>query len=245
MAMNFYENELIVARLGARNREHPQGHIFVNLKRESDTLIFVTEGEVEICSGEKRYTVGKGGSIYIPTGSSTRSLHTGEYNKMLIFFFDIREGSLGDGITAFSANSAALALAVEISEELAREGALDTNYLRAAFYRLVWQITSDGAIDRKYLKMHSLMLELEAHYAENVPLAEYARRYLMSESSLRQLFREYTGKSVIHYRNLVRLRRARELIREGTGVGEAALAVGFSSVSFYCRLARKYRKDKG
>ena len=45
--MNFYENELIVARLGVRNRENPRGHIFVNPKRESDTLIFVIEGEVE------------------------------------------------------------------------------------------------------------------------------------------------------------------------------------------------------
>ena len=243
--MNFYENELIVARLGVRNRENPRGHIFVNPKRESDTLIFVIEGEVEIYSGEKCYTVGKGGSIYIPTGSSTRSLHTGECNKMLIFFFDTVEGSLGEGITAFSANFAAHALAVETSEDLSREGALDTNYLRAVFYRLVWQITSDKAIDRKYLKMHSLMLELEAHYTENTPLADYARRYLMSESSLRQLFREYTGKSVIRYRNTVRLRRARELIRDGMGVGEAALAVGFSSASFYCRLARKYNNEKG
>ena len=169
----------------------------------------------------------------------------GECNKTLIFFFDTVEGSLGEGITAFPLNSAALALAAETSEELSREGALDTNYLRAVFYRLVWQITSDGTIDRKYLKMHSLMLELEAHYTENIPLAEYARRYLMSESSLRQLFREYTGKSVIHYRNTVRLRRARELIRDGVRVGEAALAVGFSSASFYCRLARKYNNEKG
>ncbi len=243
--MNFYENELIVARLGVRNRENPRGHIFVNPKRESDTLIFVIEGEVEISSGESRYPVGAGGSIYIPTGSSTRALHTGECNKTLIFFFDTVEGSLGEGITAFPLNSAALALAAEIFEELSREGALDTNYLRAAFYKLVWQITSDRAIDRKYLKMHSLMLELEAHYAENIPLAEYARRYLMSESSLRQLFREYTGKSVIRYRNTVRLRRARELIRDGVSVGEAALAVGFSSASFYCRLARKYNNEKG
>lgn len=240
--MNFYENELIVARLGVSTREHPRGHVFVNPKRESDTLVFVLEGQIDVFSEGERASLSRGDSVYIPTGISTRAVHNGEYNKTLNFFFDTMEGSLGEGITAFPLNSAALALATELSEELSREGALDTNYLRAAFYKLVWQITSDGAIDRKYLKMHSLMLELEAHYTENIPLAEYARRYLMSESSLRQLFREYTGKSVIRYRNTVRLRRARELIRDGVSVGEAALAVGFSSASFYCRLARKYDK---
>ena len=240
--MNFYEEELIVRRLGISLREHKRGHVFVSPKRESATLVFVLEGAPEITAEGERFTVRRGESVYIPSGLSTRSIYPAEYNKTLNFFFDISEGSLGYGVTAFARNETALAFAEEVGAELSREGVLDTNYLRHAFHKLVWQITSAGHVDRKYLKIHSLMLELETHYYENRSLADYARAYLMSESSLRQLFREYTGKSIIHYRNLVRLRRAEELIRDGMRVGEAALAVGFSSVSFYCRLARKYNK---
>ncbi len=240
--MNFYEEELVVKRLYARVREHSRGHVYANQRRESDSLIFVIEGRVEMTSGEQTVTLLAGESVFIPVGASTRASHIDEYNKTLNIFFDTLEGSLGTEMTKFKKNELALATAAELAEMLSREGALDSNLLRFSFHKLVFHITSDKAVDRKYLKIHSLMLELETHYAENLSLAEYARRYLMSESSLRSLFREYTGKSVIQYRNAVRLRRAEELIRDGMRVGEAAVAVGFSSASFYCRQVKKYSR---
>ncbi len=240
--VNFYEEELVVRRLGASLRTHPAGHVFLNPKRESATLVAVLEGEISFASGVESHIARRGECIYIPVGLSTRSHHIAEYNKTINFFFDITEGSLGSGITVFERGESVIALLEELGSELSREGALDTNYLRHYFYKLVWLATSQKQIDKKYLKIHSLMLELETRYAENRLLADYARDYLMSESSLRSLFRKYTGKSVIQYRNFVRLRRAEELIRDGMGVGEAAVTVGFSSASFYCRLVKKYKK---
>lgn len=241
--MNFYEEELVVRRLSVRLREHPRGHIYTNQRREGDSLVFVIEGEIEMESRDGRLKLAEGESVYLPSGLSTKAYHLSEYNKTLVFFFDTVEGGLGRQIISFGHNAVALMVATELAESLAREGALDSNFLRYNFHKLVFHLTSEKQIDKKYLKIHSLMLELETHYSENLSLADYARRYLMSESSLRSLFREYTGKSVIQYRNLVRLRRAEELIRDGMRVGEAALAVGFSSAAFYCRLAGKYSKE--
>ena len=238
--MNFYEEELIVRRLGVRCRAHPKGHVYVNQRRESDSLIFVVEGELEISTPKESRRVRTGECIYLPEGTSTRSFHLAEYNKTINFFFNICEGALSEGVATFPHNELALSLMSELYGELLHTAALDTNYLRAIFYKLVYQLTSRGTVERKHLKIHSLMLELETRYAENLPISDYARRYFMSESSLRSQFRRYTGRSVIEYRNLVRLRRAEELIRDGMRVGEAALTVGFSSVSFYCRLVRKY-----
>ena len=243
--MNFYDKELIIRRLYARLREHPRDHIYINPRRDSDSLIFVIEGCIEIVSGERSFNLSEGECKYLPAGLSTRTIHLAECNKTLNFFFDTLEGGLGSEAVSFEHNSLALMTAMELVYALAREGVLDNNYLRYNFHKIVFQLTSEKTVDKRFTKMHSLMLELETHYSENLSLADYARRYLMSESSMRSLFREYTGKSVIQYRNAVRLRRAEELIRDGMRVGEAALAVGFSSASFYCRLAGKYSKEQG
>lgn len=243
--MNFYEEEMVVRRLYAVFRERSRDHIFINPRRESDSLVFVLEGSVEIESKESVIRLAEGEAVYLPEGLSTRSVHLSEYNKTINFFFDTIEGGFGSRALRFKYNALALMAARELGEVLKLEGALDTNYLRYNFHKIIFHLTADKVIDKKYLKIHSLMLELETHYSENLSLADYARRYLMSESSLRSLFREYTGKSVIKYRNLVRLRRARELISDGTPVGEAALAVGFSSASFYCRLVKRYATSGG
>ena len=242
--MIFYERELIVRRLYASLREHPRDHIYVNPRRESDSLILVIKGCVEIETGEESFRLSEGECIYLPEGLSTRATHLAEFNKTINFFFDTLEGGLGSQTVPFPHNSTALMTARELADVLRNEGALDSNYLRYVFHKIVFHLTSEKTVDKKYSKIHALMLELEAHYSESHSLADYARRYLMSESSLRSLFREYTGKSVIQYRNAVRLRRAEELIRDGMRVGEAALAVGFSSAAFYCRLAGKYAREQ-
>ena len=241
--MNFYDKELVVRRLYARLREHPRDYIYANPRRESDSLLFVIQGCVEIESGESRVRLSEGECIYLPEGLSTRARHLSECNKMINFFFDTADGGLGSQIISFEHNTLALMAARELADVLGREGAIDSNYLRYNFYKIVFHLTSEKRVDKRYLKIHALMLDLETHYSESLSLADYARRYLMSESSLRSLFREYTGKSVIQYRNAVRIRRAEELIRDGMRVGEAALAVGFSSAAFYCRLASKYSRE--
>ena len=238
--MNFFEHELIVKNLFMRLREQPKGHLFFTPRRETASLILLLEGEISVSTDAGEYRVHRGESLYLPKGIKTQSTHLANYNKMLIFYFNQLEGEISDGPCLFPMSETALAYAEEIEEAQRTEGALDSNRLRFFFYRLVWLLSSRREIPQKYRKVHSLLLRLERQYAEELSLSDYARLYLMSESSLRALFREYTGKSVVRYRNLVRLRHARELIRDGLGTTEAAYAVGFTSVSYYCRLAKKY-----
>ena len=74
------------------------------------------------------------------------------------------------------------------------------------------------------------------HYNENRRVSEYAAMAYVSESHFRKLFLSATGMTPIEYRNNLRLKFASEMICEGYTVSEAAEAVGFNSVSFYCRL---------
>lgn len=64
-------------------------------------------------------------------------------------------------------------------------------------------------------------------------LAEWATQLAMSERSLVRHFRLATGLSVIEWRRRARIMRATTFIEEGSSVTEAALAVGYDSVSAF------------
>ena len=65
----------------------------------------------------------------------------------------------------------------------------------------------------------------------------------MSESNFRKLFRAYTGRSPIEYRNLIRISEAQKLIEEGECTAtEAAHITGFNNIPFFYELYRKCRE---
>ena len=62
----------------------------------------------------------------------------------------------------------------------------------------------------------------------------------MSESNFRKLFKEYTGRTLIEYRNRIRIAEVRKLIAsEEYSVQEAAYQVGFRNMSFFIETLRK------
>ena len=65
----------------------------------------------------------------------------------------------------------------------------------------------------------------------------------MSESNFRKLFKEYTGKSPIEYRNLIRISEVKKMIDSGEfTVSEAAYLVGFNNMSFFYEVYNKALK---
>lgn len=81
---------------------------------------------------------------------------------------------------------------------------------------------------------------LEEHWMEETPLSEVAKKCLMSESSFRKRFQEYTGLSPSQYRLNLRIEQAKRLLRsESATVGDAAIAVGIEDVNYFSRLFRK------
>jgi AraC-like DNA-binding protein len=68
---------------------------------------------------------------------------------------------------------------------------------------------------------------------------QISRHAGMSESRLRQLFREYTGRPVGEFVANLRLDRAYQLIAEnGATVSDASLQVGYSNIGYFSRRFR-------
>ena len=66
----------------------------------------------------------------------------------------------------------------------------------------------------------------------------------MSETNFRKLFKEFTGKTPIEYRNMLRITEVCKMIESGEyTVSEAAYATGFNNMAFFYEVYNRYRKN--
>lgn len=223
---------------------HKKGRVFANWTRVANALICVHEGEIEIKCNKGSARATRGGCILVPAGAFGSTYFSGENNCAFIFLFDFDGDDTINEVTLWKSVRGADSL---ISDALRayRNGTVNINYYYSIFYSLIFAIQDNQKIARKYEKAHQVMLEINKNYSADAKISDYAKSALMSESGLRALFKEYTGKSIIEYRNDVRLKHAELLISEGMSTREAALSVGFSSSAYYCRTVSKKRMKTG
>lgn len=106
----------------------------------------------------------------------------------------------------------------------------------------------------KHGKVHEVAEYLTLHCETGESLEELSESFFISKSYLSRIFREVTGFSVNEYRNLARVRKARELLAgSGYSITEISEILGFESVTYFERVFKKhtdmtplkYRKDAG
>ncbi len=84
------------------------------------------------------------------------------------------------------------------------------------------------------------MAYIHTHYAEPIALRDVAAHVGLSERHLTRCFRQEVGVTLNAYLNRYRLRQARTLLEAGDkSITEVALAVGFSSSSYFARIFRE------
>jgi signal transduction histidine kinase/DNA-binding LacI/PurR family transcriptional regulator/AraC-like DNA-binding protein len=83
------------------------------------------------------------------------------------------------------------------------------------------------------------MAYIHKHYAEPFSRQKMARQLGLSERYLTRCFHKELSITPVEYLNRYRLQQAKAMLGTGTNVTETALAVGFSSVSYFTRLFEK------
>ncbi|NHN34007.1 response regulator transcription factor [Paenibacillus agricola] len=95
---------------------------------------------------------------------------------------------------------------------------------------------------------------MEVHYFENFSLIRLAEMSHMSVSHFSMLFKKTTGQTCLNYLNLVRIRKAKELLQEpDLKIYEIADMIGYSSLAYFNRIFKQivtltpveYRKRLG
>jgi AraC-like DNA-binding protein len=107
---------------------------------------------------------------------------------------------------------------------------------------LVWLVRQHFAepATERHLQVEQCLCYIHENYVRDFPVAALANAVLVSPSYLFRIFRKRLGVTPMHYRNLVRVEKAKLLLLDRTlRMGEVAEQVGFEDVKYFARVFRK------
>ncbi len=237
--LRFVAGGIRAARIDRRG-----GHTYSGWKREKNVFIYVVQGEISIEAENETYILPAGEAAFVPLGATGATRYLAKENVVIGFFFDLISGKLPDTPFQMESAPAIAAFMHDLSDSLAANPNPDTMQLYATFYQYIYLNNLHAKVQPRFQKVDKLMQDIHSNYQKNTSLDAYAKQYYMSQSSMRSLFKAYTGKSIITYRNDIRLKKAEELILMGMKVSDAALEVGFTSLSFYYRALKRKKEEK-
>lgn len=236
-----------VCDIDIQSVSRPKGykHAFRN-GRTKHGFIYTVKGEMRytLSTGERvTLSAMTGELLFIPKGTVYSSEYSEDDTQIKVIQFDLLSGALPDYLS--SVVKLTIPEARELTEAFFRPAKSHTAthpfYYLSCLYGLLWHIDeSCSKIPTKYKKLSPALTEITEAFEKNEPVLYYAELCGMSEVNFRRLFKEYTGKSPIDYRNDLRLLNAKNKLMSGEyNVSEAAEACGFSNLSFFIRLYKK------
>ncbi len=211
--------------------------------REKHGFLYVVHGKwhADFSSGVSM-ELSCGDFAFVPAGCVYNGHYLENETEIRIVQFDLSFGELPNYLSA----PVKIVLpeakeSIDAFFDLSQNAEQGQFYHLFCMYRLLWQVDRlYSHLPMQYARIQKALVYIEEHLEENTPVAFYAKLCNMSEACLRRLFREYTGKSPIEYRNALRLEVARARLQSGEyNVSEAAESVGFSNLSFFIRLYKK------
>ena len=87
--------------------------------------------------------------------------------------------------------------------------------------------------------VHLAVVYMKKHLSDMLYIQDIADELGISMSTLKKVFSEKCGCSVMQYFTNLRIEKAKSLLKNGAGVNEAADALGFSSASYFSRWFKK------
>ncbi|MBQ9714199.1 MAG: helix-turn-helix transcriptional regulator [Clostridia bacterium] len=206
------------------------------------SFIFVKEGALDYAFSRERKNIRieKGQFLFIPKLMPYTTTYLTDNTHIVILTFDV------DGET-FSSD-----FPVPIVKNFANgdflsaftpEYTQNSLFLASKIYDILFMMEKENfPIPKKYKKLKPAIQELQKQYFKNEKIDYYAKLCYMSESNFRKLFKEYTGKSPIDYRNSTRISVLKNFLESGEfTVAEAAYLVGFNNMAFFYEVYNKYR----
>ena len=214
-----------------------------------DTLIYIVDGKIRCTTNHGTIEANQNHLIYIPKGECTVTKYIEQSNRAICINLTLNDKDvIFEGVPRLFDGSQLPRIrhiVESIYTKLDKYNIYDKVIYMSYSYELLYTLFNidRNVIDLKYKCIISVIEEINRNYNKNLKIDEYAKMAVMCESSFRKLFKEYTGKSPIEYRNNLRILRADELIKSGEfNSSEAAIQVGFSSFPYFCR---EYKKTFG
>lgn len=205
------------------------------------SLIFVESGEMNYYFTKTKILkiLTKGNILFIPKNTPYIATYTADNSIAKVLTFDVISELLPDWLNSviYKSDDAFF----NIYKNIFGKNASSTMFLVSKIYELLYMMKEENiAIPNKYKKIIPAINEIQKFYFKNEKTFYYSNMCYMSESNFRKLFKECTGKSLIEYRNLIRISQAHKMINSGEyTVQEAAHLTGFNNMSFFYEVYKK------
>ena len=206
--------------------------------KETHSIIYVAEGLLTytLTGSHKVFHIKKGDVLFIPKHLPYQTLYLQNNTVIKIIVFDVNGSALPSYLQkAFCTQSQSIAAIFSTISN-------DPLLLAGKTYELLYHPIrkADKGIPAKYKRILPTIEDIKLHYEENHKMEYYATLCNMSESNFRKLFKEYTGKSPVEYRNDIRMNAVHTMILSGEfTIQEAAYMAGFNNMSFFYQLYHK------
>ena len=222
-------------------------------------IYYLEKGEREYFIGDRFYTVGEGDTVLIPPNilhrtvgdvASRTLVHIDKAYLSRYFSMEMIESLSCLGCAAVlrpaSENAARTASVYQSILECATKrsenggGALLAGYI----FELLFLLSDKGKAAETGApsvgKMEEVVRYIHQNYASIRSIGELADEFFLSKYHLCHLFKRHLGLSIITYINMIRVRAACRMLDAGEkSITELALAVGFNSSSYFCKVFRE------
>lgn len=250
--------EIILQNVFALPIREPQGaeSVFRNKRRQCSVLFLYLAGEREYTvDNNESFRLVPGDILYVPQYASYRFRITkGDPCDYAIAINFTMSDAIGQGVCFGSKPrilikdrlghyQARFLKILEISGGAHLHGLLLKSAVYSLLYELLYELLGREAVILPWRDILPAIEQIEADAAADIPIPRLAQECGVSETRFRRLFRLYTGGiSPVQYRNQLRMEKAIRMLRtEQVTVEQAARDAGFSDMSYFYRLLRRYK----
>lgn len=124
------------------------------------------------------------------------------------------------------------------------ETAEDLQIAKASLELLISNLRNSVSVDKKTLTANlSLTHEdifndavkfLKLNLSENILIEDICKEINVSSTTLKRIFKKYTGDSIKKYFHNLKIEKSKEMLKQGLQIGYIADALGFSSQNYFC-----------
>lgn len=166
-----------------------------------------------------------------------------------IIKYSARFRNMDDEPVKIIKNEELFALVTSVIAEAEKQDVAYDFYIRSGIFGILGCLYRSGLLtnaeamysSKEVQKIHSALSYINTHYSENITLEEISTHENLDPSYFCRVFKAATGATFTEYLNFVRVCKAQTMLARTTlGILEISEAVGFSSVSYFGRIFKRY-----
>ncbi|MBR5527640.1 MAG: helix-turn-helix transcriptional regulator, partial [Clostridia bacterium] len=216
-----------------------------------ERFFYIVKGKIIFDDDHGRKEFSKGQIVYLPYNVTYRSRwDASENGKYLSVNFVLRDSfgeivSLADEICLLVTDrkNELLNLFSEIHRKWTAGSYGYKLESRALFYEILYRVSVNAehtSLKSARNNIYRAILYLENNYISDITASDLAEMINVKECMFRRAFKAEKGMSPVKYRNLLRLKKAHEMLSSGEfSVLEAAMMTNFDDAGYFSKLFKR------